>query len=152
MHCFKITEQASNFTKQTSLFEEAGWFIPDDTAFCNGQASEAIESWYYAYQVTGDQYWRDVAWAYTLAQHRTKRVGSGFSSVNDLLSPNGIRTQNFMASYMLAEVLKYQFLMQTPNGGKWGVEYSPSNKNYFMYNTEAHPLQGRRGELVVDLT
>ena len=58
---------------------------------------------YYAYQVTGDQYWRDVAWAYTLAQNRIERVGSGFSSIVDVLTPSGNGTQNFMASYMLAE-------------------------------------------------
>lgn len=159
LYSWNTTLLASNFTNQTSLYQEAGWFIPDNTAFYNGQAPEAIESWYYAYQVTGtyndrhtavksvadadrlmlalvgDQYWRDVAWQYTLAQNRTERVGSGFSSVNDVLSPTGNGTQNFMASYMLAEVLKYQYLIQTPNKGIWDVEYGPDNKNYFVYNT-----------------
>lgn len=131
----------TNFTNQTALYEEAGWFIPDNTAYYNGQAPEAVESWYYAYQVTQDQYWRDVAWAYTLAQNRTERVGSGFSSINDVLTHNGNGTQNFMASYMLAEVLKYQYLVQTPKKGIWDVEYGPDHKNVFVYNTEAHPLR-----------
>ena len=140
-YSWNTTLLASNFTNQTSLYEEAGWYIPDNTAYCNGQAPEAVESWYYAYQVTQDQYWRDVAWAYTLAQNRTERVGSGFSSVNDVLVYNGNGTQNFMASYMLAEVLKYQYLIQTPKKGIWDVEYGPDHKNYFVYNTEAHPIR-----------
>ena len=131
----------ANFSNQTSLYEEAGWFISDNTAYYNGQAPEAVESWYYAYQVTQDQYWRDVAWAYTLAQNRTERVGSGFSSINDVLTYNGNGTMNFMASYMLAEVLKYQYLIQTPKKGIWDVEYGPDHKNYFVYNTEAHPIR-----------
>lgn len=131
----------ANFTNQTSLYDRAGWFIPDNTAYGDGQAPEAVESWYYAYQVTGDQYWRDVAWAYTLAQNRSERVGSGFSSVNDVLVENGNGTENFMASYMLAEVLKYEYLIQTEKKGVWDVEYGEENQNLFVYNTEAHPFR-----------
>ena len=122
------------FKNQTALYDRAGWFIPDNTAFFNGQAPEAVESWYYAYQVTGEQYWRDVAWNYTLAQNRTERVGSGFSSVNNVLTPDGNGTQNFMASYMLAEVLKYQYLIQAEKKGIWDIEYREDGKNvnYFV--------------------
>lgn len=130
----------ANFTNQTALYDRAGWFIPDNTAYYNGQAPEAIESWYYAYQVTSDQYWRDVAWAYTLAQDRLERVGSGFSSMNDVLSPSGNGTLNFMASFMLAEVLKYQYLIQKPVEAIYDVEYGEENKNFFVFNTEAHPF------------
>jgi mannosyl-oligosaccharide alpha-1,2-mannosidase len=133
--------QNANYSNQTSLYEKAGWFIPDNTALDGGQAPEAVESWYYAYQVTGDQYWRDVAWAYTLAQNRTEIVGHGFSNINNVLVYDGDGTQNFMASFMLAEVLKYQYLIQTPNKGIWDVEYGPDHKNYFVYNTEAHPIR-----------
>ncbi|KAF2643766.1 seven-hairpin glycosidase [Massarina eburnea CBS 473.64] len=137
------------FTNQTEFYEKAGWFIDDNTAFFNGQAPEAIESWYYAYQVTGDQYWRDVAWAYTLAQNKTERVGSGFSSVLNVLDPSGGGWENFMASYFFAEVLKYQYLIQAPEDkkGEWDVEYAPDgvgkggNKNLWVYNTEAHPFK-----------
>ncbi|KAF1948446.1 seven-hairpin glycosidase [Byssothecium circinans] len=137
------------FANQTELYEKAGWFINDNSAFFNGQAPEAVESWYYAYQVTGNQYWRDVAWAYTLAQNRTERVGSGFSSILNVLDPSGGGTQDFMASYFLAEVLKYQYLIQAPEEkkGEWDVEYAPDgvgkggNVNQWVYNTEAHPFR-----------
>lgn len=135
---------ASNFSNQTDLYQKSGWFIPDNTVFQTGQAPEAVESWYYAYQATGDQYWRDVAWSYVLAQNRTMRAQSGWASINNLFVPDGNGTRNFMASYMLAEVLKYQYIIQTAGtkkGGIWDVIYGEEKVNYFVYNTEAHPLR-----------
>lgn len=132
---------ASNFTNQTDLYREAGFFIPDNLAFANGQTPEALESWYYAYQTTGDQYWRDVAWAYLVAQNETVRVGSGFASIKNVLVADGNGTGNFMASFMLAEVLKYQFMIQSPKDGIWNVQYGENKTNEFVYNTEAHPMR-----------
>lgn len=150
IYSWNLTELAyPQFTNQTEFYEKSGWFIDDNSAFLNGQAPEAIESWYYAYQVTGNQYWRDVAWAYTLAQNRTERVGSGFSSILNIFEEDGGGYENVMASYMLAEVLKYQYLIQAPKNKKgiWDVEYAPDgvgeggNVNFFVYNTEAHPFR-----------
>ena len=132
-----------NYTNQTALYARAGWFIPDNTVPRGGQAPEAVESWYYAYRATRDPYWRDVAWNYTLAQNATLRVGSGFASLNDVLVAGGKGgTGNFMASFMLAEVLKYQYLIQREEAA-W--------EGQFVFNTEAHPLRkvgvgrGKRG-------
>ncbi|KAF2105741.1 mannosyl-oligosaccharide 1,2-alpha-mannosidase IB [Lophiotrema nucula] len=150
LYSWNLTELSwSNFSNQTTFYEKAGWFIDDNNYFLNGQAPEAIESWYYAYQVTGNQYWRDVAWAYTLAQNKTERVGSGFSSILNITDPTGGGWENDQATYMLAEVLKYQYLIQAPEEKKgiWDVEYAPdgvgkkNNVNYFVYNTEAHPFR-----------
>lgn len=35
----------ANFTNQTALYDRAGWFIPDNTAYSQGQTPEAVESW-----------------------------------------------------------------------------------------------------------
>nr|POE93302.1 mannosyl-oligosaccharide alpha-1,2-mannosidase 1b [Quercus suber] len=106
IYSWNTTElERPGYTNQTELYNKAGWFINDNDEFSNGQAPEAVESWYYAYQVTGDQYWRDVAWAYTIAQNQTERVGSGWASINDVLAANGNGTSGVMASYMLAEKL-----------------------------------------------
>jgi mannosyl-oligosaccharide alpha-1,2-mannosidase len=150
VYSWNLTELAqSELANQTAFYDKAGWFIDDNTAFSQGLTPEAIESWYYAYQVTGNQYWRDVAWAYTLAQNRTERVGSGFSSLKNILAEDGGGWTNTMQSFFLAEVLKYQYLVQVPAEGKgeWDVEYAPKgvgqggNVNHFVYNTEAHPLR-----------
>lgn len=46
-----------------------------------------------------------------------------------------------MASYLLAEVLKYQYLIQAPKQGIWDVIYGVDKVNHFVYNTEAHPMK-----------
>ena len=56
-----------------------------------------------------------------------------------------------MQSFFLAEVLKYQYLIQAPEElkGEWDVEYAPDgvgqggNVNPWVYNTEAHPFKAR---------
>ncbi|KXT03373.1 hypothetical protein AC578_3983 [Pseudocercospora eumusae] len=134
-----------DFTNQTSLYAQAGWFIPYTSALGGGQAPEALESWYYAFQATGDQYWRDVAWAYVLDTERLLKVGSGYASIKNVLRRDGGDVGNFMASFMLAEVLKYQYLIQAPphKKGVWDVLQGELKTNFFVYNTEAHPLRVR---------
>lgn len=137
--------QRPEIQNQTDLYERAGWFIPDNAYLPGGQSPEAVESWYYAYQATGDPYWRDVAWAYVLAQNATLRVGSGFASINNVLDPTGGGSRSSMASFFMAEVLKYQYLIQTEKKGEWdvlsGTPGSGNYTNYFVYNTECHPIK-----------
>ncbi|EHA49470.1 mannosyl-oligosaccharide 1,2-alpha-mannosidase IB [Pyricularia oryzae 70-15] len=133
---------------QTAFYAKAGFYLQDGYSIA-GQAPEAVESWYYAYQWTGDRYWRDVAWAATLAQNRTMRVpgGRGFGYVRDVLREDGGGVLGaIMQSFMLAETLKYQYLIQAEKKGEWdvGATANPGrgdNKNFFVYNTEAHPLR-----------
>ncbi|KAI6358230.1 hypothetical protein MCOR25_007396 [Pyricularia grisea] len=133
---------------QTGFYGKAGFFLQDGYRIA-GQAPEAVESWYYAYQWTGDRYWRDVAWAATLAQNRTMRVpgGKGFGYIRDVLKEDGGGViGSIMQSFMLAETLKYQYLIQTEKKGEWDVGSTSrpgggDNKNFFVYNTEAHPLR-----------
>lgn len=139
-----ILEQPE-IANQTDLYERAGWFIPSLDYLPGGQSPEAVESWYYAYQATGDPYWRDVAWAYVLAQNRTLRIGDGFASINNTLDPTGGGSRSSMQSFFLAEVLKYQWLIQTETQGEWhvlsGTPGSGNYTNYFVYNTECHPIR-----------
>ncbi|KAK8043931.1 glycoside hydrolase family 47 protein [Apiospora phragmitis] len=131
---------------QTDYYERAGYYLQDYYTAA-GQAPEAVESWYYAHQWTGDAYWRDVAWAYTLAQNRTMRVPGGFGSISNVLKVDGGGIRGgIMQSFMLAETLKYQYLIQAENKGEWDVGFekapgSGEHKNYFVYNTEAHPFK-----------
>ncbi|KAJ4305872.1 hypothetical protein N0V90_001405 [Kalmusia sp. IMI 367209] len=150
IYSWNLTELAwPQFQNQSDFYQKSGWFVDDNTQLRNGQAPEAVESWYYAYQVTGNQYWRDVAWAYTLAENKTERVGSGFSGVLNIFEEDGGGWDNIMHSFTLAEVLKYQYLIQAPEDKKgiWDVEYAEDgvgkggNVNYFVYNTEAHPMR-----------
>lgn len=135
----------AQFANQATFYQTSGYYIPA-TEFHGGQSPEAVESWYYAYQTTENQYWRDVAWAYTVAQNRTLVVGAGFCDCANIMVSTGggfnpaIPLQD---SFMLAEVLKYQYLIQTPKRGPWHVQEGQGKKNEFVYNTEAHPIRVR---------
>lgn len=80
-----------------------------------------------------------------LAQNRTLRVGSGFASINNVLDPTGGGSRSSQQSFFLAEVLKYQYLIQAEKKGEWdvlsGTPGSEKKKNIFVYNTEAHPIR-----------
>lgn len=80
-----------------------------------------------------------------LAQNKTLRVGSGFGLINNVLDPTGGGSRSSQQTFFLAEVLKYQYLIQTEKKGEWdvlsGTPGSGENKNFFVYNTEAHPIR-----------
>lgn len=80
-----------------------------------------------------------------LAQNKTLRVGSGFGNINNVLNATGGGSRSSQQSFMLAEVLKYQYLIQTEKKGEWdvlsGTPGSGNYTNFFVYNTEAHPIK-----------
>jgi mannosyl-oligosaccharide alpha-1,2-mannosidase len=73
-----------------------------------------IESFYYAYRATGDQMYRDWAFAAFTAINDTCRVGSGFAELQNVNAPNGGGFNDFQDSFLFAEVLKYSYLIQAP--------------------------------------
>ncbi|KXT07816.1 hypothetical protein AC579_9333 [Pseudocercospora musae] len=126
---------ATNYTNQTDFYNRAGFFI------LNGQyilRPEVIESFYYAYRITGDRKYQDFAWDAFVAINATCRAGSGFTSINDVNAPEGGGNQNFQESFWFAEVLKYSYLIHSPDR-EWQVNYNGSNQ--FVFNTEAHPVK-----------
>lgn len=67
-------------------------------------------------------------------------MGSGLSSVQNVLAEDSGGRQNFMTSFMLAEVLKYQYLVQTGKKGVWNLLAGEGMLNEFVHNTVAHPF------------
>lgn len=130
---------------QTALYERAGFFLLYQYTSA-GQAPEAVESWYYAYQWTADPYWRDVAWEMTLNQNRTMRNENGFGYIKNVTAYDGGGLRgSIMQSFMLAETLKYQYLIQATKKGEWDIGGNKpgdgKQKNLWVYNTEAHPFR-----------
>jgi mannosyl-oligosaccharide alpha-1,2-mannosidase len=110
-------------TNQTAFYEQAGFYITDSHYYLR---PEVIESFYYAYRVTGSRVYQDVsllisslddkadllfkwAWNAFKAINATTRVGSGFSEITDVNAPNGGSFTNFQDSFLFAEVLKYRY-------------------------------------------
>jgi mannosyl-oligosaccharide alpha-1,2-mannosidase len=90
------------------FYTKAGFWITSD-----GYAlrPEVLESIYYAYRATGDTKYQDWAWEAYLAINKTTRVGSGYSSINNVNKPDGGGFTNFQESFFFAETLKYAYLI-----------------------------------------
>ena len=76
---------------------EHGFFIEDgdeDWSFF----PESIESWFYAYRITGDQRWADYAWEVFLAINETARNDIAFAAVNNVNEPFGGSQSNELDS------------------------------------------------------
>ena len=102
---------------------------------------ETCESMYYAYRLTGDTDWQDMAWDAFQAIRKVTRTGSGFAELQDIMQPNGGGFFDEMQSFFLAETLKYLYLIFAPDSE---VQLQlQSGKSHFVFNTEAHPMRVR---------
>lgn len=120
---------------QTAFFQQHGFYITNSLYVLR---PEVIESYYYAYQVTGNKMYQDWAWDAFVAINATCRTGSGFSSVNDVNTVGGGGFLDDQESFLFAEVMKYAFLIQSPS-----VPWDPNHDgtNQWVFNTEAHPFK-----------
>lgn len=93
---------------QSDFYERAGFFITNSGYLLR---PEVIESFYYAYRITGNRQYQDWAWNAFVAINATTRVGSGFSEISDVNAPGGGNKTNFQDSFLFAEVMKYSYLI-----------------------------------------
>lgn len=122
---------AADFYKKSGFWVNAGGYI---------LRPETIESLYYAYRVTGDRKYQNMAWkAFTAIRDRC-RAGAGFAGLNDVTKADGGSKIDFMESFFLAEALKYSYLMFADDSD---VHFQGQKKNSFVFNTEAHPFRVR---------
>jgi mannosyl-oligosaccharide alpha-1,2-mannosidase len=121
---------------QESLFNTSGFYISNAGYQLR---PEVIESYYYAYRATGDSKYQDWAWDAIVAINATTRVGSGYSSIEDVNVVGGGGFGDFQESFWFAEVLKYAYLIQAPEA-EWQVAKT-GERNAWVFNTEAHPFK-----------
>jgi mannosyl-oligosaccharide alpha-1,2-mannosidase len=122
---------------KADFFKRAGFWTTSGAYILR---PETIESLYYAYRVTGDKKYQDMAWAAFSAVSSLCRGGYGFSGLRDVMQTNGGGQDNFQQSFFLAETLKYSYLIFA---GESAVHFHGQGKNEFVFNTEAHPLRVR---------
>ncbi|MCJ1473758.1 maturation of Asn-linked oligosaccharides protein [Lambiella insularis] len=120
----------------SAFYEANGYYITDPIYDLR---PEVIESFYYAYRITGNTTYQDWAWDAFVAINATTRVGNGFSEISDVNAPNGGSFENVQESFLFAEVMKYSYLIHAPES----IFQVASNgsTNQFVFNTEAHPLK-----------
>ncbi|KAL6713454.1 Mannosyl-oligosaccharide alpha-1,2-mannosidase 1B [Lecanora helva] len=144
-----------------AFYERNGFYITDALYDLR---PEVVESYYYAYRITGtvfsygfhstapaleqitNNYWwyignpiyQDWAWDAFLAINATTRVGHGFSEIKDVNVPGGGGFNNVQESFLFAEVLKYSYLIHAPDAA---FQVQNGTEQQFVFNTEAHPLK-----------
>ena len=99
---------------------------------------EVIESYYYAYRITGKQMYRDWAWDAFVAINATCRTEHGFSAVSNVKKSNGGHMKDTTESFLFAEVFKYAYLIFTADDA-WQTDKNGDNR--YVFNTEAHPMK-----------
>lgn len=123
-------------TDQQSFYQDAGFYISSSVYILR---PEVIESFYYAYRITGQQQYRNWVWDAFVAINATCRTDSGFAGINNVNTANGGSKMDNQESFIFAEVLKYAYLAVTGDD-EWQVQ--PGNgTNKFVLNTEAHPIR-----------
>ncbi|KND88626.1 putative mannosyl-oligosaccharide alpha-1,2-mannosidase 1B [Tolypocladium ophioglossoides CBS 100239] len=103
---------------------------------------ETCESMYYAYRLTGDTQWQDMAWAAFQAITNVTRAGSGFAELDDIMQPDGGGFIDQMQSFWLAETLKYLYLTFAADS-EVQLQLQAGGKSQYVFNTEAHPIKVR---------
>lgn len=90
---------------------------------------EAIESVFYMYRITGEQYWRDVGWDMFTSIMKYTKAPHGHSAIDDITraAPN---MADQMESFWIAETLKYFYLLYD-DPDTWSLDD-------WVLNTEAH--------------
>lgn len=123
-------------SEQRDLYQRAGFYITDGSYILR---PEVMESFYYAYRVTGDRQYRDWVWDAFVAINATCRTETGFAGVSNVNAQDGGDKKNNQESFLFAEVLKYAYLGVSEDGA-WQVQ--PGNgTNQFVLNSEGHPLR-----------
>lgn len=119
---------------QLDNFNERGfWITGSDYAL----RPEVIESYYYAYRVTGDTKYQEWTWDAFTRINSTCRTGSGFAELVDVDDTDG-DFNDLQDTFLFAEVLKYTYLIFSEEAD-W--QFKADQTNQFVFNTEAHPLR-----------
>jgi mannosidase alpha-like ER degradation enhancer 2 len=90
---------------------------------------EALESAYYLFSLTGNQRYRDMGGAMFDALERWTRTDAGYATLTDVRTGE---KQDRMHSFLLAETLKYAYLLF--------ARPETLDPQRVVFNTEAHPI------------
>jgi len=92
---------------------------------------EAVEGWWYMFEFTKEDKYREWGWKTFLAIEQWLWVPNGYASLKDVSRRSKMYIDR-MESFFLAETLKYLLLLQDPD--------HTIKLDRYVFNTEAHPL------------
>ena len=120
---------------QAGFFNKSGFYLTNPSYDLR---PEVLESFYYAYRLTGDSKYQDWVWDAFVAINATTRTDSGHSNIDNVNVVGGGNKGDFMESFWFAEVLKYAFLI-FEGEEEWQVGKGLGDQ--WVFNTEAHPFK-----------
>ncbi|XP_067825699.1 mannosidase, alpha, class 1B, member 1b isoform X2 [Heptranchias perlo] len=95
---------------------------------------ETVESLFYMYRLTRDKKYQNWGWEILQNFNKYTRVGTGgYTSINNVRSPENPEPRDKMESFFLGETLKYFFLL-------FSDDFNLINLDQYIFNTEAHVL------------
>jgi mannosyl-oligosaccharide alpha-1,2-mannosidase len=126
-------------SSQSAFYAKSGFYLNDASYDLR---PEVIESYYYAYRVTGNPKYQEWAWEAFKAINASARIGAGFTQITNVNVAGGGGAQNDMQeSFLFAEVMKYSYLIFAKDG-PWQVNHGgEGDAEQFVFNTEAHPFK-----------
>ncbi|KAJ5161791.1 CAZyme family GH47 [Penicillium capsulatum] len=122
-------------SNQKDFYEKAGFYITSGYYILR---PEVIESFYYAFRITGKEIYRNWVWNAFVAINETCRTDSGFAALTNVNAAKGGSQEDNQESFLFAEVMKYSYLAHSEDA-PWQVQ--TGDKNTFVLNTEAHPVR-----------
>ncbi|SCV68305.1 BQ2448_426 [Microbotryum intermedium] len=116
-------------TKQPAGRPPAG--IRDSNPLFIGRP-ETIESVFYMWRITGDRLWQDRGWRMFVDWVSSSITEFGFVGVENVNDPTDTRRKDSQESFVLAETLKYYYLLFS--------DREHISLDQYVFNTEAHPF------------
>lgn len=118
------------------FYNEAGFWATSKAYILR---PETMESLYYAYRVTGDVKYQELAWEGFEHIIAGAKVGEAYASMRDVTVVDGGFIDK-MESFWLTETLKYLYLLFDEESE---LQISADKPNGWVFNTEAQPLKIR---------
>ena len=114
-------------------------FVQVTVSYISVLIIETIESYFYAYRLTGNKTYQERAWSAFQHISAVARAPNGYSAIRDATVPGGSYQSDHQESFWLSETLKYLYLIFD--------DPARVSLDDWVFSTEAHPLKrGRKVE------
>ncbi|KAL3962698.1 hypothetical protein ACCO45_004221 [Purpureocillium lilacinum] len=129
-------QRAAARRPKRTFYAKSGFYTTAGSYILRPETSESL---YYAYRLTGDRKYQDMAWQAFSAIKKVCKTGDAYAQLNDVMQTNGGGYIDQMQSFWLAETLKYLYLIFAKESDVQ-LQFQGGTSKY-VFNTEAHPFR-----------
>ncbi|OAA62961.1 1,2-a-D-mannosidase [Cordyceps fumosorosea ARSEF 2679] len=124
---------------QAGFYNESGFWASSPGW---GLRPEMVESLYYAYQVTRDRKYQDMAYEVFKTVRSVCWSGAGYATIKDVMAPDGGGFDDRMESSWLAKTLKFLYLIFVEEDSRHFLSKAPWME--YVFTAGGHPIRTRR--------